>query len=712
MSKIPATHPQQEQDAPPPMPEEQARDFASVTSTKANQEPAARPTPENNEAEKAAPADNGQTSEEQMWEARQQLREAQQQMEAAQRKLQEAHDRMEACVSAQNPNHLLSRPEEEEEVQPEPVEEETTQEAELPQEEGHYGILNGFFNGFAKIAPVAFLIMLACMAWPMFIDPAKGVYCPAEVKYLSAFIHSIATNSWLAPTGLENGGFSLPLWPVFSWAIGLFAFIPGLVDTGLLLPLTTFCCTFLAAFGVWALALAAGFGSRAAFASGLIILCAPIFAPLPHFMGPAALASGLLLLALSCFCRGWRADSAFIALPLAFIFTALAGLCGGLLYFATPIVASLLFLVWQGKLRRAQRLDALFGFVLMLVILGVWLGVLMVDSTSSDYLSRLLHSQVQYAMPIPLKWLLPIIAGLVGLLPWLLAILGVSWFRVLGHSAKSLGASRHDNGSALVWISLVFALCISPFVAGFHLSAIAIACLGAVLLGKAFIHLSCAGNRFFFLLASLVLLLMGALFNAVTYSEGQQLIFNNLPINLPVADLPALLLNLQGLQIMGYICIAGGLLGLLFVRRYRAAGGLIFGALVVIALCQPARLLLVPELTAHAGTPLVNYQTVEKQVMAALAPKPVENKAPETAPAPAETQVPAEEAQQPATMEPAEPNAPAETAPAEQPAQQPEQAAPGDAAIAPEPNQENAASPEAGKTEEIIVIEEKSTPQP
>lgn len=713
MSKIPAIQPQQEQNGPPPVPEEAGGEFQSVSSTEASQEQAPRPTPEE-PAQRAE--EHEQTAEEQMRQARQQLREAQRQMEAAQRKLQDAHDHMEACVAAQNPDYFASRPldhlDEDEQDGFAPAQASAEAEhasAEEMADQGHYGALDGLFRGLAKIAPVALLLVLAAMTWPMFLEPGKGVYCPAEIKSLSAFIHCIASNSWLAPTGLENGAFSLPLWPVFSLTLGLFAFIPGLVDTGLLLPVATFSCAFLAAFAVWALALAAGFGGRAAFAAGIIILATPIFAPLPHFMGPAALAAALMLLALAFFNCGWRSETAFISLPLAFIFTALAGLCGGLLHFAVPLIASLFFLIWRGNLRRAQRLDAIFGFILMLAVLGVWLGMLMLDDSKSAYLTTLLHGSYRYAMPIPLKWLLPIIVGLLGVLPWLLAIFGVSWFHVLARSAKSLGASRHENGSALVWIALILALVGSVFVPAFHLSAIVIACLAAVLLGKAFIHFSHGGNRFFFLLASVFMILAGVLLNALTYPESQNLILSYLPAKLPVPDLPALLLNLSGLQIMGYICIGGGILGLLFVRRYKASGGLVLAAVILIALCQPARLMLVPELAAHAGTPLVSYAAVEKQALSVLTPKPVETAKPaEAAPvapeAAADSPTAAQEAPQPAPQDSAQkPEAVSPVAPDAAKAPQ----APDAPAVSQQAPEAGAASPE--KTEEIIVIEETVT---
>lgn len=605
----------------------------------------------------------------------------------------------------------------------------------------HYGVLNGLFNGFAAIGPIALLLLLGCMAWPMFWQQGSGVFCPAEIKGLSGFLHCIAQQSWLAPTGIENGNFTTPLWPVFSWWVGLFALVPQLVQTGLLLPTATFFATFLAAFAVWTLAIVAGFGRKAALASGIILLSSPIFAPLPHFVGPAALAAALMIFALVFFCRGWSAQRAGISLPLAFIFTALAGLCGGPLHLAVPLLASLFFLIWRATFRRAQSLDALVGFFLMLAIIGIWLGALMLGDGHETYFTGLMAGSVHFAWPIPHIWFLALIVGLIGLLPWITLILGVSWFHVLGHASKSLSAARHSNGSALCWLALILILCCSIFTASFHTAAIAIACLAAVLLGKAFINLGALGNRFFFAIASLFIILAGAVICLASFSDTRQLLFDQFPMLANVPDLGNKLAALPTLPIMGYICIAAGIIGLFFVKRARGCGGLIYASIVVIVLCQPARLMLVQEIAAMPNTPLVSYASVEKQVEAAMLPKagePAAIPAPSqkaSAPIPEQVVTPA----QPGNVEPATESAlPPESSPAtatstvpgqtnaapEQPATVPNAASStgqsGTAAPTEQPvtmfeakPAEQAAPPQA-QTEEVIIVEEvkKQSTQP
>lgn len=554
------------------------------------------------------------------------------------------------------------------------------------------GRFNACFNGLAKIGPLALLLALACMSWPMFWQPGPGVYCPPEINALTAFLHCVATGSWFAPTGLENGAWTLAQWPAFTWAISLMAWSPSLVQSGYLLPTTTFLCTFFALMGVWCLAHAARFGYRAAFAASLILLCTPIFAPLPRFVGPATLAAGFFLFALVFFCRGWRSNTSWISLPLAFALTAFAGMAGGLLHFIVPLVASFCYLIWTGRLRRAQKADAICGFILMLVILGCWLGAVMLDHQGDAYLSMLFAESWEWGWPVPLFWFLPIFAGILATMPWLLMIFGVSWFRVIAHSGRTLAASRHDNGSALIWISLVLALPVALFVPLFHPSAVAIACLVTILLGKAATNLSSAGSRFFYLLASLALIIAGCLLICLSFETTQQMVLGLIP-HPDIPDLGGKLLSLSMLPVIGGIVCAGGLISLMFVKRFSGCGPLIYAILLVIILCQPARLRLLPELAAMPGTPLLTFAEAENLVTQAMAAPAAPEKTPAAPETPAYT-IP---------MLPAEPGQPeqAPAAPAVPESSQPEPAAPE------APGQPEAAQPAPAEpvVPEIIVVE-------
>ncbi|MBD5553277.1 MAG: hypothetical protein HDQ44_02960 [Desulfovibrio sp.] len=523
-----------------------------------------------------------------------------------------------------------------------------------------HGRLNACFNAFSRIGPLFLLLVLCCMAWPIFWLPANGVYCPAEVRHLTAFLHCLADGSWLAPTGLAGNEFTAAQWPAFSWVIGLLALSPTLVESGYLLPATTFLCAFFAALGVWCLSHAAGFGFRAAFAAGLILLCSPLFAPLPHFLGPAALCAGFFLFALVFFCRGWRGNESWLSLPLAFICTALATLAGGFLPLVVLLVGSLCYLIWRGELRRAHRADAIFGFILMLVIFGCWLALLMLRHINDAYLGLLFANAWQWTLPIPLKWFLPLAAGLLGCLPWILMIFGVSWQRVLATAGKSLASSRHENASALIWISLALALCVAIFVPQFHPAAVIIACLVCVLLGKAAINLGPVGGRFFCYLAAIATIIAGAVILCLSFSGTRELVLNQLPA-LPVPDPVQMLEALAWLPAVGAILLAAGLIALIFARHFSGCGLLVYAILVVVILCQPCRLGLAPDLARMPDTPLLSFAAVEARVADALAAPVQVQPAPETLPTPVIPVPPAPEALTPQdenTVQP-EPDAPA-----------------------------------------------------
>ena len=252
-------------------------------------------------------------------------------------------------------------------------------------------------------------------------------------------------------------------------------------------PLSGALAAALALLGVWGLSRAAGFGSKAALAAGLILLCMPIFAPLAHFTGPAALAAALLLFSLICFCRGWQAQRAWFYLPAGFVLAGLAGLTGGLFHLLLPLLASALFLLWRATFRRAQALDALTGFVLLLLLLALWLGGIILWTNAEGYMQGLFATVAQWHGPVTARWWLPLAVAGLGLVPWIGMAVCVSWQRVLRSAWSDLKASRAERaGSAFVWISVMLACLLSLFMPMAQIQSVAVclACLTAPLLGR------------------------------------------------------------------------------------------------------------------------------------------------------------------------------------------------------------------------------------
>lgn len=527
------------------------------------------------------------------------------------------------------------------------------------------GLCGQIFNGLAHIGPLALICLLACMVWPDYWLALKGqgLYCPAEATSITTFLNSVAHGNMLEPHGLANGSF-VAQWPVFTWFVALLALIP--VKAELLWPMVSSIGAMLALVAAWCLAHASRFGARAAFAAGLILLCAPIFAPLGHFVGKSALTAALIIFALACFTRGWLGERAWISLPLAFLFTGLAGLSGGIYAFALPLVTSLFFLIWRANLGRSSRADAIFGFGLLLALLGVWLGIVILKGTDAAYLNSLFANAWQRPWPLPADWWLAGLIALAGLFPWILLVICVSWVRVMKTSVKSLSASRHENGSAMVWIGLVLAWALTfVFPGATHIAAITTACLLGVLLGKAFVNLPDFGNRFFFLLNAICLIVAGLFILGLGFDFSQPLFLGLLPIALP-AELPALLLSTDATWIIGAICLLGGLLMLRYFRRNRQGGGLIFCVVLSIALAQPAVLMLAPELGAKSFSRLQNLESIEQSLTKALKPaEPAAQEEPQSPNAPGTPDAAAPEAA-PAEAQPATTPAAPEAAPTNQ----------------------------------------------
>lgn len=477
------------------------------------------------------------------------------------------------------------------------------------------------FNALAHVGPIVLVVAICLMVWADFWEAlgGKAYYCPPEVKYMTSWLHAADHGDWLTPSALAGSEW-ISQWPLYTWLLWALSYMTTLsgMPLDLIFPLAASLCATLAVIGVWAFSLAARFGSPAAFAAGIILLCAPIFAPLPHFVGPSVFSTALLLISLAFFCRGWLRERAWLSLPLGFICCGLAGMSGGIFHFSIPLLSSFFFLLWRGKFKRGQGKDALFGFLLLLILLGCWISVVILAGNDSAYLSTIFKSGYQFSWPPrPLWWLAFVIAG-IGLLPWILTVFGVSWLRVTSRCVSSLRASRHDNGSALVWIALVIACLLAPFFTHDTGGALVLCCLAAPLLGKAFLQMPSLGNRFFFFLASLLAILGGLIMLASSFAFSQKWLLAISLITMP-NWIQEQLLNLSALPVMGSITLLAGIIGMaVFARHNHEGGGLVFSLLVSIFLAQPGVLMLAPELGANPGSGLATFgkiQTIYKNAV-------------------------------------------------------------------------------------------------
>lgn len=516
------------------------------------------------------------------------------------------------------------------------------------------GVADKIFNGSSYAGPLVLLLIMLAQAWPALLG--HNLYCPREAGSVLIFQQSVQNGFWLAPAGA-----GLAQWPGFFWLLrGLDVLLLNTAPQmgHLLFPLAALFGTLLTLAAVWVFSRVVGMSRQAALAGGMLLLCAPLFAPISSFTGPESLAVALTLFSLSCLCCGWRQNHSFVCLPLGFALAALAGLTGGLFFLLLPVLASVVFLLWRGCFRRAQGLDGLMGFVLLLVLLGCWLAAVILWQQPEGYLKYLGTHLVVWPLPAAGWWKPLLVAGL-GLLPWLAIVCCVSWTRVLRTAGEDLAASRKEKaGMAFLWISLALACLLSIPAYGTLGSALCIICLAAPLLGKALLRLSPLGSKLFYIIAALCLLHAGMALVASGFGFSLEWLGKFFHFSLDEQQRAAVL-SLKALPVLGGICIAAAILLARLVRRGAhggTSGALILCTCIAVILAQPATLMLAPQLerVPYAQAKSLNDILAPAEPVAAPATEPEE-----AAPAPATAEPPAQEI---APAAPAVvPNAPAAT---------------------------------------------------
>ena len=529
------------------------------------------------------------------------------------------------------------------------------------------------FAVLAKMGPLALLLLLACQLWPTFLT--GGLYCPPEMKLMDTVREALASGQWFAP--LHNGDAQLP---VFVWMLAALDLVARMVPqlSAFVWPAGAALGGLACLWGTWALSRAAGFGPQAALASGLILLSSLLFPQLAHFMGPQGLATGLCLLSMAFFCMGWKKEHAWISLPLAFLTSGLAALTGGLVFLILPLLTSLVHLFWTWRIRRAQRLDALAGFLLLLLLGTLWAAAIIFWMQAEGYAQAVSGKFISLPWPLPAFWWLAPALAVLGLLPWLFVVTGVNWGRVFATSWKTLRASRKENsGSSFLWIALFFSLPLSLLGSGLAGATPAL-CLLAILLGRALVRMGSLGSKFFYLVIALLFLHAGMLLAALHFPVALEWLRTSTSLAIP-QQYEALLTSLDALPVLGGLCIVFAVLLARFTRRAWPGGSLLVCTLFAILLAQPAHLWLAPQLAGHAELKLAAAQPLN--AAAPAAPAAVEESAAPAAPeAAAETAAPETPAADAAAAEAAQaPETPEATAPAET------QAAPAEEAAAPAP---------------------------
>jgi len=411
---------------------------------------------------------------------------------------------------------------------------------------------------------------------------------PQEAHFAEAYELMTASGQWLmAPAALPPGWFwMLRLLNTLPYVSGPVVYTAGAAVSAVLTLLAT-----------WFLARNAGYDRRTAFASGLALLSCLAFPALVHRVGPELLFTGLLTLGLACLLRGWNKESSFLWLPLGYVCLALAGLTNGLVGIVAPLVGSLIFLAWQGRCVRLNKMDSLAGFAILLALPLVWLGATTLFGREDTQL-RALCDQVlvpflpPYWPPQDPVWFYAVVLPL-ALVPWILVPCCVSWGSALGKPLTRLASTRKENsGSAWIWIQLVVGfLVLSAINAKFCLNILPLMPLLAIVLGKAVVNLPPANSRVFFLV-------LAGMFGLAALALGLVSLAQIWPPLQSLAPFPnaAALAAVQGLPYLAGICLVTALvLWKLLDRRFPGAC-LLVCAIAVTVLCQPALRLTTPSM--------------------------------------------------------------------------------------------------------------------
>ncbi|MBQ7738279.1 MAG: hypothetical protein IJT59_01300 [Desulfovibrionaceae bacterium] len=527
----------------------------------------------------------------------------------------------------------------------------------------YWGVFLVFFFLILQIIPDAY------MAYK-----GQALFCPAEGNYINTFLQTAASGQWLVPITTTSGQ-----WPGFTWlTLGIAHFL-GTPDW--LYPLISLISALIATAGVWFLGRTAyGFGS--ATAAGLVLLSSALFVPLIHFFGPAALAAGLEMFALVFLSYGFRGNANWISLPLGFIFTALAGLTGGFYYILLPIISTLIFLIWCHRYRRAQRGDAIFGFLCLLAIWGAYLAYILTVTKNTGYLQQLFQGAFRKPWPIDFWWL-PFALIILGLFPWILGFIFPSWIKIIVTAWGNLKASRNEQAaSAYLWITLAVGLVMVLFLppSQYHMAAVTLVCLASVLVGKTLMRLSKAGTRLFLLCCSLIFLGLGCAIIACYFPAVQGELLPYIPkgIFLDVFKTLAPMKPVLGCGIL--LAVASIYILKCFWSPADAGRMLITTACVAWLLSLPITLLVAPVLANQPYANLKSLAQIKAMPKASQAAKPQVKETPKPAPAVA-PQPAAAPATQPA---PKAPEAKPAATPAPAPAAAPEVKAAQPAPKAPE----------------------------
>lgn len=439
------------------------------------------------------------------------------------------------------------------------------------------GIAEKCFNGLSWAGLPVLLVMTALVVFQQLLAP-RALWLFDEVRAADVYMRFLGGDQLALSL---NGVPCTDMPPLYFWFLRGLDLVPH-VDQPLLFFLGTALSAMLYIGAIWLLARATGHDRRTAFASGLLALTTFFIMGLAQSPNADLLFAATVVLSLICFYRGWIRTKAPVWLTLAFLLAGAATLIKGPLALAFPIIASILFLFWRGTPGRLNGRDGLPGFLLMLLLIGVWLVMLYVAG-HTDYIVDMFQRQLagrifdtgENTLP---RWFylaaLPLVC-----LPWTLLPLFVNWWGAARGVPAAWRSRRENGGSSWLWLTLLAGLALlSALGAKSATALLPLLAPLAVLAGRSLLRLTPRRSRLYFFFTACMFLLLGLLLVAGHYHARL------LPL-LPAAwiarlgELPPLVFAwldaARNLVCMGGVLIILALLLIFLCRRSLPGGALL-----------------------------------------------------------------------------------------------------------------------------------------
>lgn len=479
------------------------------------------------------------------------------------------------------------------------------------------GFAQKSFNLFSHAGLLVLIIFatLLCAQQNIFL---RDFWVLGEVQLADAYRNLLATDMWWQT--LVNGQAYAEISPFYVLSLKALSYIP-ILNIEQIFFFSASLTTILFTASIWLLARGIGYSKEVAFASGLITLCLLASLGFSFIISASLLTMAAINISLLCFYRAWKKSFAPLWLLAAFSFTAIAMLLGGIFGFIMPLLASAIFLLWSGRLKRFNSLDGLFGFLLCLAIVFAWFTFLFLYNYT-DFLHLYIEEQIvkelsPFGMRKYADWIY-LVMLIVFLFPFCFLLFFTNWFQTAKNFVEAFRQRKTCVNST--WIvcavtisTLIFGLASEKDIFGF----IPFLALFSILCAQAVLNLSFIRSRLFFGLTALCFILFGLTFIAFEfYALYSKFLPDN---NILEKYIPECLFTLtqqgyHGFALTGTLLFIVGAFQIAFTRRKLAGGSLLVLCLSFILATQAFSFALAPTMSEFLSprkqaSLLADYQT-------------------------------------------------------------------------------------------------------